>query len=365
MKLQKFKSSLLIAIALTTCIFFSELSLACTGIQLKAKDGSFVNGRTDEFGLKMDLSSIFIPRNYTMKGTLPDGTQGLTYQSKYAATGAASFGDTNIIDGINEKGLVAAAFYFPGYAAYTAVDKTNGKKGLSPTEFTNWILTQFASVDEVKNNLKSVIITATEPKGWGLVPPLHYIVYDKQGKSIVIEPIDGQLKVYDNSLGIITNSPTFDWHITNLRNYVNLSVFNVDSTKLGGITIDQFGQGSGLHGLPGDFSPPSRFIRAAIFAANAIPSDNASQAVMQLFHILNQFDIPIGSVRSEKKDGANELTIATVVRDPQNLKFYYKTYDDQNIKVVDLKAFDFDSKTMLSMLITGQTVVENVSQKLK
>src|SRR5262245_61363725 len=65
---------------------------ACTGIQLKAKDGSYVNGRTVEFGVPLDLAGLIVPRNYEFKGSLPDGSNGLVYRSKYAVVGAGAFG---------------------------------------------------------------------------------------------------------------------------------------------------------------------------------------------------------------------------------------------------------------------------------
>src|SRR3990167_11486658 len=173
-------------------------SWACTGIELKAKDNSYVNGRTVEFGISLQLSGVIVPRNYALKGTLPDGSPGLAYKSKYAALGGGMFGATDIADGINEKGLSIGDFYFPGYATYATITPENKSRALSPTEFSNWVLTQFASVDEVKQGIQSVVIAPTTPKGWPVLPPFHYVVYDKMGNSIVIEPMNGGFKIYDN-----------------------------------------------------------------------------------------------------------------------------------------------------------------------
>jgi len=345
---------------------FATTVWGCTGIQLKAKDGSFVSGRTVEFSVPLDLSAIVVPRNYEFKGTLPDGSAGIQYLSKYAVVGVNAFGAPSVLDGVNEKGLVAALFYFPDYAGYTEIKSDNKNKALSPTEFTNWILTQFATVDEVKQNLNAVVIAPTAPNGWGGVPPFHYVVYDKAGKSIVIEPIKGELKVYDNPIGVITNSPTFDWHLTNLSNYINLSPLNAPSINVDGMKLQQFGQGSGLHGLPGDFTSPSRFIRVAIFSTVAVPSDNADQTVQQIFHILNQFDIPVGSVRSKDNNKVvDELTRATTVRDPQHLKYYFRTFDDQTIRMIDLNTFDLDAKALKTISMKGMTPVVDVSNTAK
>lgn len=350
---------------IASCLLSSTV-LACTGFQLKAKDGSYINGRTVEFGMPLDLSSVVIPRNYDFKGTLPDGSAGLAYRSKYAAVGGVAFNEPAIMDGINEKGLSIGMFYFPGYAGYVTITPQNKAHALSPTQFPNWILTQFATVDEVKANLKSVVIAPTTPKGWPGLPPFHYVVYDNTGKSIVIEPINGQLKVYDNPLGVMTNSPTFDWHLTNLANYINLSPLNVPSMTVDGLTLKQFGEGSGLHGMPGDFTPPSRFVRAAIFSTSALPSENADQAVLQAFHILNQFDIPVGTVRDEHNNAIiPEFTLATTVKDPNHLKYYYRTFEDQTIKMVSLNSFDLNGKQLKFISMQGTQPIVDVSATAK
>ena len=145
---------------------------------------------------------------------------------------------------------------------------------MAPYEYGNWLLGNFASVDEVKANFDKVVLAPVVLDAIKQVPPVHFVVQDRSGKAVVIEPLNKSLKIYDNPLGVLTNSPTFDWHMTNLRNYVNLSATNVPPLNLGGVTLAQFGQGSGLRGLPGDFTPPSRFVRAVAFSQSAIQSDD-------------------------------------------------------------------------------------------
>ncbi len=91
-------------------------------------------------------------------------------------------------------------------------------------------------------------------------------------------------------------------------------------------------------GLPGDFTPPSRFVRAAMFSQAATPNESADDAVFSAFHILNQFDIPKGSVVNDSVGGAiPETTEWTSVNDLQNLRWYFRTYQDQSIRMVDVK----------------------------
>ncbi len=339
---------------------------ACTGIMLTNVDGSIVHGRTLEFGMEIKSNIAVIPRGYRFVGKAPKG-DGLTYEAKYAVVGFRTFKDKGVQDGLNEVGLAAGTFYFPTFARYTEVTPENQAKAMSATEFPNWILTQFATVGEVRAAIEAgaVVVGPTVIPDWGpTAPPLHYIVYDKTGASLVIEPVGGKLVLHDNPIGVLTNSPPFEWHMTNLRNYISLSPRNVPPVKVDGLTLQQLGQGSGMMGLPGDFTPPSRFVRATVFSTTAIPSRDAEEGVKQVFHILNQFDIPVGVARSVEKDGTvvSDYTQATMVRDPQALRYYYRTYDDQTIRMVDLKKFDLNAKEVKQVsTVQGTTSIVDMS----
>ena len=218
----------------------------------------------------------------------------------------------------------------------------NAKHAIALQEFGVWVLANFATVDEVRQGVKDIVVVPTPAPGLGsphgAVAGAHFFIQHRSGKSIVIEPVDGTLKVYDAPLGVMTNAPTYDWHMTNLQNYISLSVTDVDSAKLGPLTLPAFGSGSGLHGMPGDFAPPSRFVRAAIYSQSASPNATASDAVLAAFHILNQFDIPKGLVvNAAVGEPADEVTEWTSVADLKNLRWYFRTREDQSIRMVDLK----------------------------
>ena len=285
--------------AVALVALFASASLpaeACTGISLKAKDGAAIRGRTLEFGFPMQSNVIVIPAGKEMSGTLPDGGKGLSYTSRYAVVGANALNLPVILDGLNDQGLSVGLFYFPNYAKYTDVTPENAKHAIAPHEFGLWVLANFASVDEVKAGVKDIVVVPTPAPGLGspkgIVAGAHFFIQDSSGKSIAVEPVDGTLKVHDAPLGIMTNAPTYDWHMTNLAAYINLSVKDIDSAKVGPVTLSAFGSGAGMLGLPGDFTPPSRFVRAAMFSQAAVPNQTAEDAVLAAFHILNQFDIP-------------------------------------------------------------------------
>ena len=195
---------------------------------------------------------------------------------------------------MNEKGLAGGILYFPGYAGYANAAATDPAKALAPWEFLTWALTSFASVAEVKAALAGVAIIDVAQPNLGITPPFHYTLHDASGASIVIEPVNGALKVYDNPLGVMTNAPTFDWHLTNLKNYVKISPVNAEPITIDGVTIPSFGQGSGLLGDPGDPTPPSRLPARARLRDLGQEAADGEQSVRLTQHILNNFDIPHG-----------------------------------------------------------------------
>jgi choloylglycine hydrolase len=154
----------------------------------------------------------------------------------------------------------------------------------------------------VQANVGNVVVPAVVYEGWGIAREVHFIISDATGKSVVIEFVGGKLTVYDAPLGGITNSPAFDWQMTNRRNYVNFPMTNVAPVKLGAITLPPIGQGSGMLGIPGDFTPPSRFVRAVAFSQSVFQAKTGGDAILAASHILNQFDIPKGAARDYEKD---------------------------------------------------------------
>jgi len=270
-----------------------------------------------------------------------------------------------LFDGLNEKGLTVGTFYFPTSAKYMPYTPADAVKTIAAWEVGSWILENQATVEEVKANIGKVVVPAVVFKAWGFSPEVHYIVTDASGKSIVIEYVGGKLTLYDNPLGVITNSPTFDWHMTNLRNYVNFFMNNVPPVKLGPLTLQPFGQGSGMLGIPGDFTPPSRFVRAAAFSQSVLPSQTGDDAVLEAFHILNNFDLPKGSAREQEKDEHGNIvadyTLWTSAIDLKRKQFYFRTYDNSQIRMVDLTKMNLDGKDIVTISMNGGEVIKSVT----
>ena len=123
---------------------------------------------------------------------------------------------------------------------------------MGPTDVGQYLLTNYATVDEVRDALMKIRVVAVVEPALGFAAPVHFIVTEPGGKAIVIEYLQGQVKIFDAPLGVITNAPTYDWHETNLRNYINLSPVALPGKKIEDLNFKPLGGGSGMIGLPGD-----------------------------------------------------------------------------------------------------------------
>ena len=315
---------------------------ACTGISMFSADGSYFQARTIEWaGTNLNSMYVVVPRNFSQTSFTPKGQNGMTFKSKYGYIGLAVHEKEFIAEGLNEAGLSAGLFYFPNFGSYQLYDEQYNSTTIADLQLVSWILSQFATVDEVKANINKVRVVSLMG-GNGSEEAIHWRIGDKSGKQIVLEIENGVPHIYDNPIGVLTNAPNFPWHLSNLSNYINLTPVNPKAHKMADFMVNPIGHGNGFLGLPGDFTPPSRFVRAAFFKSTAPMLPTARQTMLQCFHILNNFDIPIGM--NFPKNEIPDLPSATQwtsVIDLTNKVVYYKTFDNNNIRMIDLKDIDF------------------------
>ncbi len=314
---------------------------ACTGITLRSADGATVLARTIEWGGSyLNSQYVVVPRGYRQQAFVPGGVrEGLVFTARYGYVGVAVEMPDFVAEGINEAGLSAGLFYFPKYGGYESYEPEKKSSTLSDLQLVPWMLANFATLDEVKQGLQRVRIVSTDPRS----STAHWRIADASGQQLELEIVDGKLNFYENALGVLTNSPGFEWQLTNLNNYVNLFPGAAPERALGPHSLSPFGAGSGMLGLPGDVTPPSRFVRAAFFQATAPIQPTARRTALQAFQILNNFDIPVGIEFEAGKvpadiPSARQWTSAT---DIKNRLFYFTSMYDRSIRMIDLKAIDF------------------------
>lgn len=338
---------------------------ACTGITLKSKDGHTIPARTIEWG-GSDLNSqyVIVPRGYTQQSYLPGGaTGGMKFTARYGYVGLAVEQKEFVAEGLNEAGLSAGLFYFPNYGQYETYDNAHKASSIADLQLVSLLLGQCATVDEVKETVAKIHVINIDPRS----STVHWRFTDLSGRQIVLEIVGGTPRFYDNPLGVLTNSPGFEWQLTNLNNYVNLFSGTAPAQQLGEQPLASFGAGSGMLGLPGDVTPPSRFVRAAFYQATAPQQATALETVLQGFQILNNFDIPVGVEFQLGKVPANipSATQWTSATDMTSGIIYFRTMYNSTIRSINLHNIDF-AKTRyqaVPMDVVRQQPVEAIDIK--
>ncbi|TGA99859.1 choloylglycine hydrolase family protein [Sporolactobacillus shoreae] len=310
----------------------------CTSLTLQTRDGHHLFGRTMDFTMDLNQSVIITPRRYKWINTTKEV---ISAKQGVVGMGIQQQGKVTFADGLNESGLTCATLYLQGFASYHK-EAVKNKTNLPPQDFVLWCLTQFDSVQAVKEAMDGVSFLDAPLPALGITPPLHWILSDKSGKCIVIESTGKGVQIYDNPVGVLTNSPEFDWHLQNLRQYIGLQSRQFDPTQWIDLKLSAFSQGSGSFGLPGDFTPPSRFVRAAYLKQNITGIENESDGLTGLFHILSNCSVPKGIVVTPQS--TEDVTIYTSAMCLESGTYYYQSYDCQQISAVHLFNENLDSE---------------------
>jgi len=349
---------LLSMLSFTLLLLVSHANVnACTSIVIKTLDGSPIYGRTMEWGA-FDLHSelILVPRQHSFSSELGGGKKGMTWKSKYGFVAMNAVKKPFVADGMNETGLTLGVLYFPGFAEYQSFKESEKSHTLNNVHLSAYILGQFKTVQEIKAALPTLRVVYNKDivKSFGAPAPLHLVATDSTGASIVIEYVGGKLHIYDNRLGVMTNAPSYDWQILNLRNYPQLRAFGGYTKKnIKGANLAPFGAGSGMLGLPGDVTPVSRFVRAVAFTSTTIPPKNIEAGINEVSRILNNFDIPRGLVRegASPEDYHLNFTQWSTIGDIKNKRYYWWTEFNRRMRVVDLKELNFAGNKIRSILL--------------
>ncbi len=318
---------------------FSSLSAsACTGIALSSADGCHIQARTIENATEpLPSHWVVIPRGHKIQSFTPTGRNGLAFEAKYGVLGLTVVREEFIAEGINEEGLSAGLFFFPDYGSYQKYEPSHNAITLGDLQVVTWILSRFATIDQLKQGIDEVRIV-----GLDKTAVVHWRIGERSGRQVVMEIVGGKIEFFENTVGVITNSPGFKWHLTNLNNYINLYPGSAPDHKLSQQPLHAIGGNSGFLGLPGDATPPSRFVRAAFYRATAPQQPTGEQTILQAFHLLNNFDVPIGIEHpAGKAPDMPSATQWTSAIDLTRRRVYYKTAYNNTIRCIDLAQIDF------------------------
>lgn len=310
----------------------------CTAVSFLSKD--------HYFGRNLDLEYSYIetvtitPRNYPFKFRKKE-----TLETHYAMIGIAYVheGYPLYYDATNEKGLSMAGLNFPHYADYKpeAAEKDN----ITPFEFIPWILGQCATVIEAKRLLAKLNLLEEHYSTELPLSPLHWMVADRNS-SIVVESVKEGLKIHENPVGVLTNSPTFNMQLFHLNNYMSLSRTTPQNHFSPGLNLQRYSNGMGALGMPGDWSSQSRFVKAAFTKLNSVCGDSENESVSQFFHILGSVEHQRGCV--EMEDDLYEITIYSSCCNTHKGIYYYRTYDNSQITAVDMHRENLEGTQVIS-----------------
>jgi choloylglycine hydrolase len=268
----------------------------CTGIFAVTKDNKYIFGRTLEFGIPLTWKQF---RSLKIKGTI-GMFKGI---NKWYMT-----------DGVNTNGLFVGTFYFPHYNEEYSKNKIPDKINIETGEVNSFLLKHCTSVDDVIKLASKLNILETILHN--IACSFHWIICDKTGRCIVMEVSKQKVMIYDNPYNVLTNSPSFDKQVSNLKKYHFLSKYNKPNST---------SQGSGALGMPGDSTSPSRFVRAHFYRKNMALPKNSEIGIESILRILHNFDIPLGSVE-DKKTKELEVTEYTVAYCLNNQCVRYAPY---------------------------------------
>ena len=305
----------------------------CTALALKSIQNENFFGRTMDFTYDIDPSFYVIPKGYSWQNIY--SKEWYVNDYSFIGIGQESEGILGFFDGVNECGFAAAALYFAGYANYNPPLEDGIKKPIPSLDFLHYLLGHCSCLEDLKNLLKDKYIIGIPDPITKIAAPLHWFVTDQSGKCLVIEQTGKGLEIIDNPIGVLANSPDFNWHITNLRNYMEISDKQKNEVFWGNMKLTPFGQAGGTTLLPGGYSSPERFVRTSFLKTHSLLANNRAEAIVTCFQLLGNVTIPKGVVLSDKE--SYDYTKYTAFINTNTCEYYFNTYKNSQITTVSLE----------------------------
>ena len=304
----------------------------CTALSYKTKQHYF--GRNLDIEKDYGEHVVITPRNFPLKFRFTD-----TMDEHYAMIGMAVVANDYPLyfEGTNEKGLSMAGLNFPENAFYQEYKKD--KINIAPFELIPYLLGKYGAVEEVKDALDKMNIVHCNFSEGLPVSPLHWLISDRNS-SITLECTKDGMKIYDNPFGVLTNNPTFDYHLMNINNYMSLHEGGADNKLSERHNLKNYSLGLGALGLPGDFSSSSRFVKTVFVKEKSLCDGSEQESVNQFFHILQSVAMPKGCVKLS--NGEFEYTKYSCCCNTDEQIFYYTTYENMNIRKVEMHSIDLN-----------------------
>lgn len=318
----------------------------CTAVTFHSKDHYF--GRTLDLEYHYDEQVVFTPRNFPFVFRMTDRKE-----HHHAIIGMATVVKSYPLyyEAANECGLAAAGLNFPGNACFYA--PCRGKINLAPFEFIPWLLSECGNLAEARKRLEEINLCDADFSPEYPASPLHWMIADKTG-AITVECMKDGMRVFENPIGILTNNPPFDYHMTRLADFMNITGDEPEN-RFGDVQLSRYSKGMGAIGLPGDLSSSSRFVRAAFVKLNSVNGESEEESVSQFFHILGSVNQQRGCARLP--GGKNEITVYSSCINLDKGIFYYTTYENSCVSCVDMRKENPDGSRISAFALSDRMII--------
>ncbi len=323
----KKKSILLILATVLLCSFVSyNEAVACTRVVYQGPNGTFITARSMDWKDNIPANLWVFPRGMKRNGEV--GSTSMTWTSKYGSVITSSW-DIASSDGMNEKGLAGNLLWLVE-SEYPKFEKGKGRRGLSVSLWLQYVLDNYATVDEVVAALskEDFVVVSSNIPGTDKFVTVHLSVSDRTGDSAIFEYIGGKLVVHHSkSYTTMTNSPIFEEQLS----------------------ISSYWKGiPGTVMLPGTNRAADRFVRASYYI-DAIPqTDDTRVAIPSVFSVIRNCSVPLG-ISSPTEPNISSTRWRTVA-DQKNLVYYFDNVLNPNVVWVNFRNIDFSEKGQVKKL---------------
>lgn len=309
-----------LALATAALLAMHGVAQACTRLVYLGNDGTVITARSMDWKNDIATNLWILPRGIARSGEA--GPNSIKWTAKYGSVVATGY-DVSTTDGVNEAGLNANLLWLVE-SEYPAFDG-NGKPGLAISAWAQYVLDNFATVQEAVDALARepfTIVTANVP-GEQRLATLHLSLSDASGDSAIVEYIKGRQVIHHGrQYQVMTNSPTFDEQLA----------LNTYWQQIGGTVM-----------LPGTNRAADRFARAS-FYVNAIPKfEDPNRALASVFSVIRNASVPFGLTTPDQPN-ISSTRWRTVVDHKRKL-YFFESALTPNTFWVDLKAIDFSAET--------------------
>ena len=298
------------------------MNFGCSGFSWETGDGCHLLGRTyDQFGDLKANRVLAVPAGAPCSPGLRAAGDALRGRYGYTGMAVLGFGEPIWVDGVNTAGLMGALLHYPEYAVYDEAPGP-GRTAVHPGRLLAWLLSRCASLEEAVEALEGLTLVDEPIQGKPL--PAHYILSDRTGEAVILEPDGGGLSVHRGTVGVLTNSPDYPWHRTNLRNYVGVTNLPKAPRTIAGHEVREFGErlGGGF-GLPGGYSSPARFVRTAFMKEFSVRGRDELDGVSRMFRAFTPVDVPEGLAKADPDYDVYEQTLCTSVMCAESGVYYF------------------------------------------